>query len=628
MSLRTRLRVAIVASIGTVIIVLSLVYLINFMELAFTSTFDRARLVANQVKGAVSLDIEQRASQRNPAPTTLDESREVWTQIVRTDPDIRQLLNETLANSNALEVFIAGADGEVLVSTVPSRIGAKGWNEPEYQRWNEQGRAAKLFSVMTKRESYAVTVPIGVKQKKIFSIVVLISSVFVRDTINGPLGDLLVLFVTFLLFSVGMAFLLPDVILRPLERLSKKIDLISTGAFPVMKSETLGESKEFADVQSKLNALGQQYLGAKEDANELRSNVEHLLQRLEEAVLLFDPKGRLMMAGRPVERLLGWDPEAAIGRSLEDVFPASTALGSAIQSAVARRQPLQDVVVPVEKDGVPIARLLLNVELLAGNSGSHQIGTLITLRDAETRRQIEWQLDVSNRLAAISRLTGGVAHEIKNPLNAIALHVEVLKTKLENETPEIQVIATEISRLDRVVRTFLDFTRPLTLQFVDIDLTNLAKELADLVRPDAASKGIKVEFEANGRSVHLRGDVDLLKQAILNVAINAIEAMPMGGLLRICVERHGDECVATITDTGPGIPLAVQDKVFNLYFTTKSRGSGIGLAMTFRVVQLHNGTLDFESTPGTGTSFRFRFPEALSASLPQLQKTPSAAVPR
>jgi signal transduction histidine kinase len=119
-----------------------------------------------------------------------------------------------------------------------------------------------------------------------------------------------------------------------------------------------------------------------------------------------------------------------------------------------------------------------------------------------------------------------------------------------------------------------------------------------------------VSVEVCDNHVAIQGDEDLLKQAILNVVNNGIEAMERDGRLRIRLERAGDEALLSIADSGPGIPPEVRDKIFNLYFTTKSGGSGIGLAMTFRVVQLHNASIDFESSPEEGTVFRLRFPAA------------------
>ncbi len=222
------------------------------------------------------------------------------------------------------------------------------------------------------------------------------------------------------------------------------------------------------------------------------------------------------------------------------------------------------------------------------------------------------ELDVATRLAAISRITGGVAHEIKNPLNAISLRLDLLRARLgepeEELMAEIDILSNEVRRLDRVVKTFLDFSRPVDVKLTEVDLVAIAKEVADLTTPQAKLANIQVWFEDSAESAPIRGDADMLKQAILNLVLNAIEAMKNGGNLWLRVSRDGGAVILNVSDDGPGIPADAQDKVFQLYFTTKLRGSGIGLAMTFRAVQLHNGTINFSTELGRGTAFQMTFP--------------------
>jgi signal transduction histidine kinase len=405
--------------------------------------------------------------------------------------------------------------------------------------------------------------------------------------------------------------LFSNYLLRSLDRLGRQIDSIATGMFHVeAPGAEQRESKEFAVVQSKLNLLSRQFRGAREDVMQLRGNIERMLARLEEALLLFDADLRLIRASRAADKLLG---SLTIGEKLDKLLPGATELRVLVEKAVADRQPVNDVIVGLQRPGMQPLRLLVSVELLESFPEPGRFGVLVAIRDAETRRQIRSQLDISTRLSAISRLTGGVAHEIKNPLNAMALHLEVLKNKLQQDGvqhSEIEVIGREISRLDRVVKTFLDFTRPVDPAMRTLNLTEIVRQVASLVQPEANRRGIQVSVEVCDNHVAIQGDEDLLKQAILNVVNNGIEAMERDGRLRIRLERAGDEALLSIADSGPGIPPEVRDKIFNLYFTTKSGGSGIGLAMTFRVVQLHNASIDFESSPEEGTVFRLRFPAA------------------
>jgi hypothetical protein len=201
---------------------------------------------------------------------------------------------------------------------------------------------------------------------------------------------------------------------------------------------------------------------------------------------------------------------------------------------------------------------------------------------------------------------------VKNPLNAILLHVELARAKAKrgegDVTPEMDIIAREILRLDRVVRTFLDFSRPVELKFDNVPVDALVNEIVELARPQASASKIRIDVRQDADSAEVRVDKDLLKQAVLNVVVNAMQAMPDGGELHFESSVKGDIAEIRVRDTGGGIPPELREKIFRLYFSTKEKGSGIGLAMTFRIVQLLDGTIDFTSEPGKGTTFLIRLP--------------------
>jgi signal transduction histidine kinase len=607
MSLRARLRLAIVTFVTIVVVAISALYLYGFTSAAFQAASARSRFIADQVKGYLLERIDDRMAARPAPPASVSDLKTAWTEIVSTDPAITAMLQRTLAYAGeVMNISITGEDGRLLATSNPYVPG----QVEDFQSLSRKNWFANLWDLETRREDYSTTLPLGIPEQKqpVFNIAVVTRSVLLSHALKPAFTNLAVGFGGALLIAVFLASFLPSLTLGPLQRVSRNIDLIRTGEFDAAGGPAPHESREFADVQAKLSLLGQQFQGAREDALDLRSNIEQLLLRLEEAVLLFDPAGKLMMAGQSVERLLGKPRDEVLGRKLEDLFPSTTVLGSLVLDAVQRRQSLQDQVVTIDSERHASVKLVVSVEILRKASGGQEIGTLVTLRDAESRRQIELQLEVSSRLAAISRLTGGVAHEIKNPLNAMAVHLEVLKSKLDGAEPEIEVIAREIKRLDQVVKTFLNFTKPVELHTEPVDLNELLRDVATLVSADAQAHGVLLELDL-GQAAPVGGDGDMLKQAFLNIVVNGLEAMPAGGRLALRTETDGGECSVLISDAGNGIPPEAREKIFNLYFTTKENGTGIGLATTFRVVQLHSGTIDFVSEPGKGTTFRLRFPK-------------------
>jgi len=247
---------------------------------------------------------------------------------------------------------------------------------------------------------------------------------------------------------------------------------------------------------------------------------------------------------------------------------------------------------------------------------------------------------LARRLVALSRLTAGLAHEVKNPLNAMMIHLELLRTKMrraasapvavggsgglglaEAATAErsevssalqhVEIIENEIRRLDEVVQGFLKFTRPEDLKLQPVRVNQLFDEILPVVQPEADRNKVRVEVDAPADVPPVNGDASMLRQAFLNLAINACQAMPNGGTLHLSAAPvTGNRVEVRFDDTGVGIPAEHLEKIFDLYFTTKDHGTGIGLSMVYRIIQLHDGDIEVESTQGRGTTFRVLLPRA------------------
>ena len=510
MSLRVRLVLLILVVVALAAVALSAVELETLVDLLTTDAIQYSSLTGQQVS-ALLQDHVERYSENFPTPQSIEEIKALWNQIVSDDVQLRRLLVKMMASSSSLlEINVAGETGIILASSNDSAVRTPMQRHEDFETWLKASRYRRTLDLLTRRSNWEITVPLGAgdRDRTIFTIQVVTSPVFLRHALSDQISILALVSGAAIGLSLLLTILATTRALRPVKRIEDSIDRIAQGRVgadpPAGYTPDDGTAKEFRAVESKLNLLGQQYRGAREDATELRHNVDQLLERM-----------------------------------------AS-------------------------------------------------------------------QLDVATRLSAISRLTGGVAHEIKNPLNAIGLRLELLRARLgepDHElSGEIDILSKEVLRLDRVVKTFLDFSRPLDVHLQDLDLVVLAREVTEFVTPQARLANIEVDFSAPSESALIRGDSDLLKQAILNLVSNAIDAMREGGRLQVRAANSGDNLTLEVADTGPGIPPELRDKVFQLYFTTKTGGSGIGLAMTYRAVQLHNGTISFKSEAGSGTTFRLEFP--------------------
>jgi len=212
----------------------------------------------------------------------------------------------------------------------------------------------------------------------------------------------------------------------------------------------------------------------------------------------------------------------------------------------------------------------------------------------------------------MSGIARGVAHEFKNPLNAISLRLEVLRTRVAERVPtaigDIDVLMDEVTRLDRVVRTFLDLSRPVVLELRQLQLADMVTDIVRLIEPEADRTGVRMVWSGSESTPLVPADADRMRQALLNVVRNSLDAMPRGGVLKFAVRQRDDDLEIEIADTGPGIPKEIRERIFEPYFSTKEIGSGIGLTLTMRTLQMHGGTVEVESGAGRGTTVRLRLP--------------------
>jgi PAS domain S-box-containing protein len=328
-------------------------------------------------------------------------------------------------------------------------------------------------------------------------------------------------------------------------------------------------------------------------------------------LILFTRDARAVMVSPAAEKLLGAPASNFLGRRVTQMFPAGHPLHDTLRLEEEELREITSETELTTEEGT--RRIGVTVQEIQG--AGERMGALLTLRDLDSLESINTQLQVSERLSALGRITAGVAHEVKNPLNSMRLWLENLKESLPQDTDDaakqaVNVLDAEIDRLDAVVKRFLDFSRPMDVRLEPTQLAALLQEVLEVAAPQLERSKVQVAQLLPIDVPEVIGDRALLKQAILNLVLNAVEAMPNGGQLQLTLSRRGDTAEITVGDTGRGIPPEHRQKVFQLFFTTRPGGSGIGLASTFRIVQLHNGSIDFTSEVGRGTTFRIELPLA------------------
>jgi signal transduction histidine kinase len=521
------------------------------------------------------------------------------------------------------DASIVDATGKALLHTNPQLLGKQFAARPDFHGVMTAHSWVQLRLVYSPAAVYDVSFPLQLNGAPFGTIHIGVSTIFLQSEITPRLMHALYFSITSIFASLLLAAGVSNLALGPLKKISRNLDSVSAGATEALSGDE-SEHDEFGLVTLKIANLGRQMRDSREIFSALKDNVDQLMSKLQDGLMLFARDSRVVLVSAPVERFLGRPRGELLGRTVKEVFFRDTPLGVTVLDAFEHRRTLS------QREFVAAAGRRVQVSLDFVQEKSTQIGALLIMRDAESVRRIGDEIEMSRRLSASGRVTGGVAHEVKNPINAIVLHLQLLQNKLAQLDPDtrrhMDIIGSEIHRLDRVVQTLVDFMRARELHLVEVDLRRLLEEVALLAAPDAEQHSVTIQRDIPGEPLPIKADLDFIKQALLNVVLNGIQAMPHGGQLTLSARRDDNAAVAEVRDQGAGIPQDVQDKIFELYFTTKKDGNGIGLAQTYQILQWHYGSVEFESTETQGTTFRFRLPLA-SSSLDSEQETAAHSSP-
>jgi signal transduction histidine kinase len=342
---------------------------------------------------------------------------------------------------------------------------------------------------------------------------------------------------------------------------------------------------------------------------------------MNEGLVLLAPDGSPQFATTRTYELFGCATLDDLRRRWTDLGePARTALEHLAESGVTP-PPIH---VEVATAGGP-RRLRLDIErarAASAEGAARTAGYAAIVRDRDLADAVETDLRLATHLRALSRLSGAIAHDMKAPLAAVLLHLELLRGTLdddrEGQAPRerrlryVGVMKDELGRLNRALTSLFTQTALRSEAWETFDLRDLVHELEFLIRPQAQRQGIALELSPGDGVATMRGHRDAIKHAMLNVAVNALEAMPDGGRLQITLEPKDDALALSMRDTGSGIPDDVLPRIFDLRFTTKPAGCGMGLYVTRSVLELHGGAIRTE--PATeGACFRLDLPKAAEA---------------
>jgi len=603
---RTKLVLSITLMVAALAVGLSIIYISQILRQLIIQANDTASQLTSQLLYIVNNAAPDLSSTKVDTnnPTALNRDLAYY---LSTDRDLNVILTSVVSSwPTVYDAAIVDANGKAILHSNPDLVAKAIQPRLKLQLVQDARFRRQMRMIYSAPMVYDVETPLVLNGIQFGSIRVGISTVFLKNEITPLLQKAAVYCCIAVLVALILAASLSRLALGPLEQISKRLDSMSAGETVASTGEGEDLGDEYGLVTLKIAHLGRQMRDTKEIFSALKDNVDQIMANLQDGLMLFTRDSRVVLVSASVERFLGTPRQALLGKSARDIFSPGTPLGALVLEGFQLRRAFGQREIEAARGR------FIQVALDFIHEGGTQIGALLTMHDTESVRRIENEIETSRRLSASGRLTRGVAHEVKNPINAIVLHLQLLQNKLQQNDPDtrrhMDIIDSEIHRLDRVVQILVDFTRPRDLHLEQIDLKHVLEDVAQLAAPDAEQRGVNLRTNFPEISLPVTADSDFMKQAVLNVVLNGVQAMTNGGNLWLSARREGETVVTEIRDEGSGIPRDLQEKIFELYFTTKPGGSGIGLAQTYQIMQWHYGSVEFESKDSKGTIFRLRLP--------------------
>lgn len=370
-----------------------------------------------------------------------------------------------------------------------------------------------------------------------------------------------------------------------------------------------------------------------------RTFLETLFNTIEDGVLVVDETGRIIYLNQAVSLLLGLPADQIEGQHLSQFLPELDWPRLAEQDKTGGQRVIRHEF----EISFPRQRFLRLYAAPLDGETPGGVGMALILHDATEARQKTFEAIESERIQALTLLAASVAHEIGNPLNAVHIHLQLMERELKKLNPPasswagrkpgasrrqpvpnlnpgevaeiggklqqfLEVAKTEITRLDYIVTQFLQAIRPTPPQMRQVSLNEVVVETVGLIRPEMESRGQTIELELAPELPKAPLDPGQMKQVLVNLMRNAMQAMSRGGLLRIQTGTAGEEVWVSLADTGGGIPQDQLNRLFKPYYTTKKKGSGLGLMIVQRIVRAHGGRIELDSRLGQGTTLRVALP--------------------
>jgi signal transduction histidine kinase len=602
LSIKAKQVAGVTTIVGLSVVVLSGVYLSSLARVQLEESQKRGDLLAGAIYQRAHAVIAESSDGQDPV------------EALSADSGLRSILEASAYSKHVTYAAIVDTEGTAIAH---SDADMAGHPVPSYESLSSllsQGPIAKIRAIYAPGgRTFEIRQPLLLGATEFGSIRIGVSTLLIRGEFDDSLRSALYAVLAALGGASLVATLLAQLLLRPIHVIRSGLTRLGRGEFGV--NVDLPRDDEFGELGQFFNTISAR-LSADRAHSGSHPDLAPAVDQMEDAVAIVDRKGTLLFANKAMRDTL---PEDALNRPLEDALPEEHPYRRIVEDAADAHQPRGPLVAMLTRP-VPGERMIVATPIETADKRTQAV--ILISRNLEYLSQVQSTVNYSRKLAALSRLSAGVAHEVKNPLNATVIHLELLKEQLAaasdgapaSAMDHVGVIAAQMRRLDEVVQGFLRFIRPEDLKLERVQPGVLIEAIRPIVAAEAERHGIELRIEVANSLPDVRVDSGMMQQALLNLALNACQAMPGGGRLRLGASSASGKRVEIVCeDTGPGIKPEHLDKIFDLYFTTKEKGSGIGLSMVYRAVQLHDGEIQVQSIWGRGATFRVLLPQASSS---------------
>ena len=527
---------------------------------------------------------------------------------------LRTLMNSMATESGSIiHILLINDKMRILLSSDKTIEGHEYKSAQELE--NLSGQEPKVLSKTWEGGIHVVDVIIPLRNSKgrIFSYLRLVLSqkeiVNFYEDLSNVFVPIVVIFALLFFFSI---YFISRSYRQPLESIKKMAARLNEGDYSYRINYK--QDDEFTDTFVRLNKTIERVGVMSESYKKAEKKIASLLKVVDESIILFDNDGNLSSYNEATSKLF----RCPAGNDFSDYFRQLQAQNPEFQLMIeqaikeGREIKNKETVIWLPKDN----DLLVRVSTQVFQEEGRTTGVLFTFKDVSLFNELEKNLQRSMKFSVIANLASSISHEIKNPLSAMAIHAEILNTRLKNVELEdsekvqrsLDVLQNEVRRLNRIINQFLNLARIKKTDLSLININTVVNEVLFLIQQQAIERHIRIKTTIDEKLDFIYGDPDQLKQVILNIVLNAFQAIDREGTVYVRTREMNKRIFVEIQDTGKGMPPEVQRRIFEPYFTTKDDGGGIGLSVSKSIMEAHEGRISFETVIGKGTRFILDFP--------------------